>query len=96
MLMDAHNLLAEYQAARKARDYKLAAKLGAQITELADDLVSRLAPIFPSFNALLDAWAAHRYRPTLRADLGADYVLLADIYDMAQGLRGRDVVAYRG
>jgi len=41
-----------------------------------------------SFRDLLDAWADHRYRPTIRRRESAEHRALADLYDAAQRLRG--------
>jgi hypothetical protein len=62
----------------------------------ADALTSLLVNHTRTLDQLLDKWVDHRYRPTLRADLGDTYTQLADYYDRRAAERGIDVRAYRG
>jgi len=62
----------------------------------ADELARKLVCGVTSMDHLLSKWTDHHYRPTLRADDGAEYVELADLYDAAARAAGIDVQAYRG
>ena len=64
---------------------------------ILDALVRELVTGCDSLDELLGRWTAHRYRPTLRADLpdGERRVLLADVYDLVAALRRIDVKAIR-
>ena len=65
----------------KFRANKLARKLVCGVTSMAH---------------LLSKWEDHHYRPTLRADAGAEYAELADLYDTSAREAGINVVAFRG
>lgn len=67
---------------------------GQKAFEIAEGLSQRIAG--RSFNALLAAWTAHGYRPTLRNDTDPYAGILADLYDYTQARRGVNVVAFRG
>jgi|DEB19_MinimDraft_3_1074340.scaffolds.fasta_scaffold07913_11 hypothetical protein len=71
-------------------------KLTNREIEYADRLVAENLPFCGALtlDQLIDKWADHGYRPTLRTDLG--YAQLADAYDRRAAERGIDVRAYRG
>lgn len=82
----------------QAREAIAAARAGrgdARVRELGEHLARKLTAS-TSFTDLLDAWPRHGYRPTIRTDMGEEYEALAELYDYAQALAGRQVVAYRG
>jgi hypothetical protein len=91
----ARDMIDRYLAARRDGFIHTEEVLGRYLMNVGDILVREIASSFGSFDSLLRA-AEHGYRPTLRAEFGERYVLLADLYDLVAGLRGLGVVAYRG
>jgi hypothetical protein len=62
----------------------------------ADKLARTLVCGVKNMQHLLSKWTDHQYRPTLRADMGAEYAELADLYNASAREAGINVVAYRG
>lgn len=82
----------------QAREAIAAARAGRgdkAVREIGEHLARKLTAS-TSFTDLLEAWPRHGYRPTIRTDMGEEYEALAELYDYAQALAGRQVVAYRG
>jgi hypothetical protein len=66
------------------------------LVDIGNQLTVELVTGCKGINSLVDMWANHGYRPTIRASEGPEYKLLADIYDFVAKSRRLDVVAYRG
>jgi hypothetical protein len=67
-----------------------------QLVTIGDKLTADLMPGCTTIAALVGKHADHGYRPTLRADAGRAYALLADVYDFYAEAHGLEVRAYRG
>lgn len=68
----------------------------APILAIADAAAAELVAGVKTLDELLAKWTAHGYRPTLRGDIDARAIALADLYDFRAELLGLNVRAYRG
>lgn len=75
--------------------YALSFELNVPLRIEGDLLAQRLVES-GTLDDLIDCYARHGYRPTLRADGGPEYVRLADLYDARAEFRGLAVRAFRG
>lgn len=66
------------------------------VIELGDRLTQQLVTGCNSIVALLAKYNQHKYRPTLRGDVDARCIALADLYDFLAAELGVRVQAFRG
>lgn len=83
------------QSALALNAKKVAAFNMREIIDLGDKLARELVANCAGICQLVDM-QRHHYRPTLRADAGVAYILLADAYDVVAEARGYSQRAYRG
>jgi len=67
-----------------------------EIKRIGDELVRNVVACCDSIEALVNKWADHGYRPTLRGRKGSPEIMIADIYDLIAESKGYSCRAYRG